>query len=177
MSWDDYYDIIIYLTAWMFPENRSPKQRKRLKNLARQYEVIEGKLYKKVSRSYSRRLVVKQGHVLKILKEHHDHLLAGHQGISRTFDAIRKRYYWPGYFDTVCEIEHIQLPMFLAEIRLFLAQLDKTMNIVASFAQVSRQERHNDNHYPNNLTDHNPLTNIDPKKSRKRKSITSHYSH
>lgn len=77
----------------------------------------------------------------------------------------------------MCEIEHVQLPVVLGEIPLFLAQLDKVMNIVAGFAQAARREHHTYDHHPFTLTDHKLLAIIDPKTSRKRKSITSHYTH
>ena len=39
--------------------------------------------------------------VMKVLKDNHDHLMAGHLGIKRTFEKICRSYYWPGYYDTV----------------------------------------------------------------------------
>lgn len=39
--------------------------------------------------------------VLSVLKEKHDHFMAGHSGIKRTFDKIKYDYYWSGYYDTV----------------------------------------------------------------------------
>lgn len=95
-------------------------------------------------------------------------------GIHGTFYILSRAQ---EYLYLMCEIEHIQLPIVLAEIPLFLAQLDKVMNIVASFAQVARQEHHNYDRHPLTLTDHKLFAIIDPKTSRKRKSITSHYTH
>ncbi|CEP17052.1 hypothetical protein [Parasitella parasitica] len=48
-----------------------------------------------------RRKVVRSNEVLKVLQDHHDHVLVGHQGINRTFDLIKMKYYWPGYCDSV----------------------------------------------------------------------------
>lgn len=77
----------------------------------------------------------------------------------------------------MCEIEHIQLPIILAEVPLLFAQLDKVMNIVASFAQVALRELHDYDTHPLTITDHIVCEIIDPRTCRKRKSITSHYTH
>ncbi|KAG1440448.1 hypothetical protein G6F56_011923 [Rhizopus delemar] len=77
----------------------------------------------------------------------------------------------------MCEIEHVQLPMFLAEIPLFFAQMDKVMKVITGFAQAARQENHDYDNHPLTLTDHTVLEIIHPNTSRKRKSITSHYTY
>ncbi|KAI8966993.1 hypothetical protein BDF20DRAFT_933015 [Mycotypha africana] len=78
---------------------------------------------------------------------------------------------------TMCEIEHVQLPVILADIPLFLAQADKIMTIAVSFTQAARPEQHNYANNPPTLTDHELLAIIDRRTSRKRRSITSHYAH
>lgn len=30
----------------------------------------------------------------RILRDNHDHVLAGHQGVVKTYDKIKKQYYW-----------------------------------------------------------------------------------
>lgn len=101
MSTNLYYNIIQYLSLWQLPEGASDQERKAIKGMALKYEVSEGRLYTKSTKKSPRRKVVKDVDVLLVLKAHHDHLLAGHQGVTRTFNAIKDKYYWPGYFDTV----------------------------------------------------------------------------
>ena len=46
-------------------------------------------------------LVVPQGLRLQILQGAHDDVLAGHLGSTKTYDVIRKRFYWPNMFSDV----------------------------------------------------------------------------
>ena len=46
-------------------------------------------------------LVVPQGLRLQILQGAHDDVLAGHLGATKTYDVIRKRFYWPNMFSDV----------------------------------------------------------------------------
>jgi hypothetical protein len=34
---------------------------------------------------------------MRICKEHHDHPVAGHPGVAKTFNLIRREYYWPNF--------------------------------------------------------------------------------
>ncbi|CEG63709.1 hypothetical protein RMATCC62417_00814 [Rhizopus microsporus] len=98
-------------------------------------------------------------------------VIVGNHG---TFYVLRRAQ---EYLYLMCEIEHVQLPVVLGGIPLFLAQLGKVMNIVAGFAQTAHREHHTYDHHPFTLADHKLLAIIDSKTSRKRKSITSHYTH
>ncbi|PHZ14348.1 uncharacterized protein RHIMIDRAFT_117296 [Rhizopus microsporus ATCC 52813] len=81
------------------------------------------------------------------------------------------------YLYTMCEIAHIQLPLTLDHVPLFLSQLDKVVKIISCFQYTLNSGNHNYANDPSTLTD-NMLHNVtDPKSSRKRKSITSHYNH
>lgn len=106
----EYLSLWNYLISWQFPQNATPSQKERIKNKAMSYEVIGDFLYKKANATFGKRRLLRQKEVLDILQANHDHLLTGHSGISRTFDKIKKEYYWPGYYDTVrryvssCEI-------------------------------------------------------------------------
>lgn len=101
MTKEEYTQLISYLTRWELPMNMSDRKRKSIRNKARSFEVIGGILYKKANSSFKRRKVIQQNEILQVLKENHDHLLAGHQGVIRTFDSIIEKYYWSGYFDTI----------------------------------------------------------------------------
>jgi hypothetical protein len=75
------------------------------------------------------------------------------------------------------EIEHVQLPLAVDEILVFIAQLNKICNIIASFDYVLKCGIHDYNDHPPTLRDHQLLEAIDQRTSRKKKSITSHYNH
>jgi len=49
----------------------------------------------------SRRLAVPRTLVQAVLREMHDTALAGHLGVSRTFDGVYRRFMWPRQFDDV----------------------------------------------------------------------------
>jgi RNase H-like domain found in reverse transcriptase/Reverse transcriptase (RNA-dependent DNA polymerase)/Integrase zinc binding domain/Integrase core domain/Aspartyl protease/Chromo (CHRromatin Organisation MOdifier) domain len=54
---------------------------------------VEGRLY------YRNKLYVPNSHKLRmrLCKEHHDHPVAGHPGVAKTFNLIRREYYWPNF--------------------------------------------------------------------------------
>ncbi|KAG1320895.1 hypothetical protein G6F62_011100 [Rhizopus arrhizus] len=101
MSLEEYHAVYNFIVRWKYPEHFNDQQRKGLRHKARMYEVYEDELYKRASGNYGRRKVVVSSEVLKVLKENHDHVLVGHQGVSKTFERIKHRYYWQGYYDTV----------------------------------------------------------------------------
>lgn len=103
MSLDKYAALVKFLSTWMYPEGWTEAQRKALRYQARQFEEEGGILYKRANAEFVRRKVVKVTEVHQILKENHDHVLAGHQGVARTFDKIKYKYYWQGYYDSVRE--------------------------------------------------------------------------
>ncbi|KAG2206527.1 hypothetical protein INT47_008544 [Mucor saturninus] len=78
---------------------------------------------------------------------------------------------------TLCEVEHIQLALKLADIPIFIAQSTKIAKIISSFEHVLNCGTHHYDEHPATLTDHMLLQAINPKTSRKRKSISSHYNH
>lgn len=110
MSDEEYMTLIWYLTRCTFPVNSSTSTRISIKNKSMMYEVINGELYRKANGTFNRRRVLRCKEVLQVLLEKHDHLMAGHQGVRRTFDKIKSDYYWSGYYDTIrryvssCEI-------------------------------------------------------------------------
>lgn len=78
---------------------------------------------------------------------------------------------------TMSEVEHVQLPLKLADIPLFIAQSSKIAKIISSFEHVRNCGTHGYDDHPPTLTDHMLLEVINSKTSRKRKSISSHYNH
>ncbi|GJJ71675.1 hypothetical protein EMPS_04025 [Entomortierella parvispora] len=68
----------------------------------RKYVALGGDLYKRAdSESDHPRRFLRPSEVPGILKEYHDSELGGHTGIASTFNKIREKYYWPGYYGTV----------------------------------------------------------------------------
>lgn len=78
---------------------------------------------------------------------------------------------------TMSEVEHIQLALKLADISLFIAQSSKIAKIISSFEHVLNCGTRDYDDHPPTLTNHMLLEAIYSKTSRKRKSISSHYSH
>ena len=39
----------------------------------------------------------------ELMKRHHDHIYAGHFGVSRTLELLRRKYYWPGMNKDIAE--------------------------------------------------------------------------
>ncbi|CEP13208.1 hypothetical protein [Parasitella parasitica] len=103
MKLDLYKALSDYLIGWKYPAGYSADQRKALRHQARRYHVDkQGILYKNGSgECVDRRVVVHQKDVLRVLQECHDHVLAGHQGVGPTYQRVKQKYYWPGYYDTV----------------------------------------------------------------------------
>lgn len=101
MTEAEYNSLVKYIISWEFPAEASTEIRKAIKNKSLLYEVINGELFKKANTTFVRRKVVGCQEVLPLLKQYHDHLMAGHQGISRTFNMIKEKFYWSGYYDTV----------------------------------------------------------------------------
>lgn len=58
---------------------------------------LDGRLH------YRGRLYIPDYHELKmrICQEHHDHPIAGHPGVAKTFNLIQREYYWPNYHSFV----------------------------------------------------------------------------
>ncbi|KAG1128359.1 hypothetical protein G6F37_013601 [Rhizopus arrhizus] len=103
MNKELYNALVLYLTSLKYVPYYDEKQRKAIRCQAVNYEVINGELFKRATKAYPRRWVVATDKVMSILKENHDHWMAGHQGVQRTFDRIKMKYYWPGYYNTVRE--------------------------------------------------------------------------
>ncbi len=73
---------------------------RRLKN---KYVIRDGILFRRViweGREYFR-LCVPEGLIKEILLACHDDVTAGHLGITRTLDKIRKRFFWPRFTQKV----------------------------------------------------------------------------
>lgn len=62
----------------------------------------------------------------------------------------------------LCEVERVRFPSVLEEIVPFLAELDRVMTIMTSFAQAARQEGHGYDRHPQTLTYRQLRRMIDP---------------
>ncbi|KAF7722888.1 hypothetical protein EC973_002608 [Apophysomyces ossiformis] len=78
---------------------------------------------------------------------------------------------------TMCEIAHIQLPLTLGHVPLFISQVNKVVKVIVCFQYILNSGNHNHGNSPTTLTDNMLYNATDPKLSRKRKSITNHYNH
>jgi len=84
----DKYFASIYKTL-----KNSDQSDKKQQACARHYELKDNKLYLKEDQC----LAISMNKELrtKLLKEYHDIKIAGHLGIDKTYEAIRRDYFWP----------------------------------------------------------------------------------
>ncbi|UYV75949.1 hypothetical protein LAZ67_13001892, partial [Cordylochernes scorpioides] len=88
-------------------QKQDPLLAKILKNCEdpnfKRFPIIDNILYKKnydpIGRSWL--LVVPKSLRLEVLRSLHDSPTAGHLGFAKTYDRIRRRFYWPGLFRSV----------------------------------------------------------------------------
>ncbi|KAI8062431.1 hypothetical protein BC940DRAFT_309002 [Gongronella butleri] len=69
------------------------------------------------------------------------------------------------------------LPPLRKDIPVFLAQSNRIANILEAFDKVISRNKHTHEAHPRMLSEHQLLCIVDHRTSRKRKSISSHYSH
>lgn len=104
LSDKDYTEIYLYLSTLTLPQYLDDTQRKRIIKASRKYVTRDRVLLKKPCRKFLKiRAVPTLAQISTILKENHDHWMAGHQGVRLTFKRISTTYYWPNYFVTVEE--------------------------------------------------------------------------
>lgn len=98
-----YKNLYRALSTLPFLPGISDKEKKIVKKLASDHYInpTDNLIYKRGNERYGSRLLVKSQDVLFILKRIHDHWLAGHLGVTRTFINVSKQYYWPNYYDDV----------------------------------------------------------------------------
>lgn len=70
---------------------------------AKSFKIFNQLLYKQVSRQKKRRyvLVIPKSQIQRVLTECHDVPTAGHLGVTKTYDRIRNRFFWPKMFKHV----------------------------------------------------------------------------
>jgi transposase InsO family protein len=67
------------------------------------YRVVEPKPSKKRRAPLELRLAVPAGLVIEVLRASHDNAFAGHLGVERTFETVRRRYWWRSMYADVKE--------------------------------------------------------------------------
>lgn len=77
---------------------RSDETNKRYKN---RFQIIDNVVYYKASKHDKPVLVVPRHLRQLVLKSHHDNDLAAHVGRDKTFENIRTRFYWSGFYSDV----------------------------------------------------------------------------
>ena len=92
--------MIQYLTSGILPDN--PKVRNKVLAVCNQYVLDNDILYRQTklppSAEIVKQLFIPHAFRLPVLEAYHDHILAGHLGVTRTYDRLRRRFYWP----TIC---------------------------------------------------------------------------
>lgn len=102
MSKERYTAMFQYLSTLSFTDDITPEIRDITRRTSRYYRIIDDYIYILPHGKYTQpRRLVAEYEVLKILRQHHDHCLAGHQGVNRTFQAISQLYYWPQYYEDI----------------------------------------------------------------------------
>lgn len=100
---DRYHNLHKFLSTISFDNHVSEQERRVIRNLAKNYYVNsdDNRIYRRGDDNYGPRYLVQKGEVKPILEKYHDHWLAGHLGVTRTFMKVSKEYYWPNYYDDV----------------------------------------------------------------------------
>ena len=63
-----------------------------VRRTSRYYTIIGGYIFIRPHGKYKQaRRLIAEYEVLKVLRQEHDHCLAGHQGVSRTFQAVSQQ--------------------------------------------------------------------------------------
>lgn len=104
MDEDLYQQITLYLKKKKIRKNLSEKERQRLINKTRYYQIIKGRLYKKSNRWNSKPLkVLRRSEFETVMKIMHDLPSGGHLGIESTYNKIKEKYYWNQMYDDIKE--------------------------------------------------------------------------
>lgn len=76
---------------------------RRIKRAARAFRTLDGVLYRKTRHMGNEELALAVPRSLRreILVSYHDHVTAGHLGIRRTLEKIKRRYFWPKMFSDI----------------------------------------------------------------------------
>lgn len=103
-----YHAIKDYLSEFKYPLGADDEFRKKLRNKARLYKLLEGKLYKN-SKQLGLREVLNEHNAKEIIHEVH---CEGHEGINNTWNRVKNKYIGSGLFqivkDVVSECDHCQ---------------------------------------------------------------------
>ncbi|ORY97958.1 hypothetical protein BCR43DRAFT_437302, partial [Syncephalastrum racemosum] len=78
---------------------------------------------------------------------------------------------------TMPEIGHVQMPLSLKEIPLYLAQINTITNVIAAFDKVVASPSHGFDDHPSTLSNDQVFCIVDTTKNRSCKSVSSHYRH
>ncbi|UYV63259.1 hypothetical protein LAZ67_2003565 [Cordylochernes scorpioides] len=105
---NDQPSAVMSLTNVDIEQNKDPDLAKIIDNLnsgytRKEFSIIDGILYKK-NYSTTRRpwLMMIPKHLRsEVMADLHDAPTAGHLGFTRTYDKVKKRFYWPGLYRTV----------------------------------------------------------------------------
>lgn len=98
MKQNDLKEIIEYLQD-------PSKNLKRSKGLAKKYALIDKKLYRKGRRPHNNQLllIIPKTMVNDVLSMMHDQPTGGHFGMKRTFESVKRRFFWPSIQEDVHE--------------------------------------------------------------------------
>jgi Integrase zinc binding domain len=115
MDNDLYTGLLEYLHSGSTLENAHPDLCALIKKIAHHYELEKSVVYKldesrqgtldspRGRQHRNRRIVIPRPQLHQLLKQLHDHPLAGHQGQDNTYQKTSEYYYWPGMKNDVQE--------------------------------------------------------------------------
>jgi hypothetical protein len=94
-----YYATMKYLQDLDYPDGCDEVQRRKIRNRARRYTVIDGRLYRKTKQGPKEVLHEREAHN-KIRQIHEE----AHNGVESTWQRVRRRYAGPGLYQIVRDV-------------------------------------------------------------------------
>ena len=97
-----YYQLVRYLANGEVPKGVDSWRRNLILRSRNNFEYTQNKLYKIFPKDeHSYKLVISGRNKYQVLKTYHDHHLSGHQGVERTYQQIRQKFWWPNMMQDV----------------------------------------------------------------------------
>jgi Integrase zinc binding domain/Integrase core domain len=95
-----YQRILKFLKEEKYPEELEEKQQKKWRNFCKPFQEQEGVLFR-VTKWKDPVKVLQQGETEAILYIYHNDPVAGHFGSKKTFEKIRRTYFWPQMYEEI----------------------------------------------------------------------------
>lgn len=102
MDPEHYFNLYQYLSLQQTPESFTPQQKQQLINQSKNYTVQHEMLYKSDRRDFGKLYrVIKKDELPALLYMMHNDPTSGHFSTDAMFQKIKKRFYWPQYYDDI----------------------------------------------------------------------------